>query len=441
VTQAFDGLGQVIKGYGDAGLTYYLHSTPLGGRVLTELVGTPVGELPVGAKVRGYVYDGGVLVAKQQKGGINYGSSWVEWQHQDDLTGSLAISSNTTTYNGLFTAQQEQDPLGANVGLNDPLSVPPDPEAGESRLLDVPGFLPDGRCKIDGVVTGCAMVGSLLSMGAAVLAPQQTTRWNFTTKMFENFRATAQGSGWADSKGRWVEDTKSYWSMKNGTLTLHVDGEDRWEVESGRREYVSVVAGEVIGVGGLSLSQYNKGVQKKKAVIPPPVDPKLKSPCYGKNASDLDYDHVNTYKEGKTVITETGKEHILRNHTVPTQISVGWAGPSKLEMAAGFMKKSLYGSSRYITDTELFDNIRLLNSKTRDFGTLTMQTDPATGVLKEFVFQYRALPAVSTSGNYINLDYVGVEYNRATKTVSPSQYNTLILAPDCNTVLTSFPGR
>src|SRR6266498_1111642 len=149
VTQAFDGLGQVIKGYGDAGLTYYLHSTPLGGRVLTELYGTPGGAVPVGTKIRGYVYAGGVLVAEQGKGGVNYGSSWVEWQHQDDLTGSLAASYNTTTYNGNFTARQEQDPLGANVGLNDPLSVPPEPEAGESRLLDVPGFLPDGRCKIN----------------------------------------------------------------------------------------------------------------------------------------------------------------------------------------------------------------------------------------------------------------------------------------------------
>ncbi len=289
VTQAFDGLGQVIKGYGDAGLTYYLHSTPLGGRVLTELYGTPGGAVPVGTKIRGYVYAGGVLVAEQGKGGVNYGSSWVEWQHQDDLTGSLAASYNTTTYNGNFTARQEQDPLGANVGLNDPLSVPPEPEAGESRLLDVPGFLPDGRCKINGLETGCAWVSSLLSGGAAVVAPQQTTRWNFTTKMFEFFRATEQGSGWANSRGKFgawaltgektryfnraTEDVVS----KDGRIVINkgdpvigIEGSEHWEYVYGDKpESVDVTAGEFIGGGGWFQKKKPEQIIERKKIAGP----------------------------------------------------------------------------------------------------------------------------------------------------------------------------
>ena len=248
VTQAFDGLGQVIKGYdNDHGLVYYLHSTPLGGRVLTVLYGTPGSQVPVGAKIRGYVYAGGVLVAKQGKGGVNYGSSWVEWQHRDDLTGSLSGSYNTTTYNGLFTARQEQDPLGVNVGLNDPLAVPPDPEAGEARLLDVPGFFPDGRCTINGTIAGCLLVGSLLSIGAADIVPEETMRWNFTAKRFEYFRGAAQGHGpgWT-SQGHWVEKTTGGYGVapedikdENGNIAvlkgeemLFINGEDHWHQDT-----------------------------------------------------------------------------------------------------------------------------------------------------------------------------------------------------------------
>jgi hypothetical protein len=113
-----------------------------------------------------------------------------------------------------------------------------------------------------------------------VVAPQQTTRWNFTEERFEFFRATAEGSGWADSKGHWVENTRSYeWYGKvvvkdkdgviidsEGDWVLTVEGEDRWVSESRYREYVSVVAGEEIIGGGGWLQSKRSRPQKKLGV-------------------------------------------------------------------------------------------------------------------------------------------------------------------------------
>jgi YD repeat-containing protein len=216
-TQAFDGLGQVVKRnyYIDHGthlesrVDYYLYSTPLGGKLLTELWGTPQhGQpVPLGTKIRGYVYAGGVLVAEQGKGGVNYTSSWVEWQHHDGLTGSLAASYNVTTNNGNFAAQQEPDPMGVNVQLNDPAQVPPQPEPGEMEFLGGGGDFFDLRCNLDGLSVGCASAAMLLNSGAAALAPAVTTRYNYTSEKFEHYRCTAQGCGWANSEGKfgkWV---------------------------------------------------------------------------------------------------------------------------------------------------------------------------------------------------------------------------------------------
>jgi hypothetical protein len=79
VTQEFDGLGQVVKHTSvDNKVTYYIHSAPMGGKVLTELYGTPGGPVSVGTKIRSYVYAGGVVVAKQMKDEVNYTTSWTE---------------------------------------------------------------------------------------------------------------------------------------------------------------------------------------------------------------------------------------------------------------------------------------------------------------------------------------------------------------------------
>jgi hypothetical protein len=78
----------------------------------------------------------------------------------------MAASYNVTTSNGNFVAQRELDPMGANVGLNDPLQAPPAPAPGEVAFLAAgDGFFPDGKCSIDGLVVGCSSVSILLYSG------------------------------------------------------------------------------------------------------------------------------------------------------------------------------------------------------------------------------------------------------------------------------------
>jgi YD repeat-containing protein len=70
----------------------------LGGRVIAELGYN-------GEKVKGYVYAGGEVLAKQE-------SNTVSWQHTDPLTGSQGESQST----GSYTQTVEADPMGINVG-------------------------------------------------------------------------------------------------------------------------------------------------------------------------------------------------------------------------------------------------------------------------------------------------------------------------------------
>jgi YD repeat-containing protein len=260
VTQEFDGQGQVIKHTSlDNKVTYYLHSTPLGGKVLTELYGTPGGSVSVGAKILSYVYAGGVVVARQMKDKDNNTVSWVEWHHQDNLAGSMGSSNS----DGSFSQQRELDPMGVNVGLSDPATN----FLAYEDLLRLAeggggGFFPSGRCTIDGMDADCSLASTLLRNGAAVVAPQQTMRWNHTAERFEFFRATMEGSGWANSSGRWVEEMSSSSRTQiatedvkdaNGEIIYHkgdeiytytIDGKDHWE-NSGT-EYVNLMVGEFI---------------------------------------------------------------------------------------------------------------------------------------------------------------------------------------------------
>jgi hypothetical protein len=111
--------------------------------------------------------------------------------------------------------------MGVNVGLSDPAaSIGPVPNSrpvtntrpvprnrdDDDLLYVIGGGFPDGRCTMDGVDVGCSMATALLRNGAAVLAPQQMTRWNHTTKSFEFFRAM-EGAGWSAS-GKWVQEDR-----------------------------------------------------------------------------------------------------------------------------------------------------------------------------------------------------------------------------------------
>jgi YD repeat-containing protein len=179
-TQEQDADGQVVRhtaGY--QGLqpyedSYYLRSSILGGRVITELTSQ-------GQKIKGYVYAGGEVLARQE-------NNQVTWQHTNPETGSQGESYSWGAYVGTI----EADPMGVNVGVEDPF-VDPDPGGFEpSPESPMIGGLGGGgcsgnptctRCFMDGFELDCASAFALLDTGAAEFAPPTTVwangQWNF----------------------------------------------------------------------------------------------------------------------------------------------------------------------------------------------------------------------------------------------------------------------
>lgn len=97
ITQDFDGDGQRARFAENSTVTYYVRSSMLGGQPITEVN-------QYGAKVRGYVYAGGAVLAKQE-------GSQVLWD-QRDVSG---ISMRLTNSSGTVTSKVETDPLGTQV--------------------------------------------------------------------------------------------------------------------------------------------------------------------------------------------------------------------------------------------------------------------------------------------------------------------------------------
>jgi YD repeat-containing protein len=161
-TTYFDGDRQMVKKVqtssgNTVSTTYYLRSSVLGGRVITELN-------EQGQKQVGYVFAGNEVLARQQGGSV-------AWQHRDLWTGSRVESYA----NGAFNPINQLDPMGVDVGFSDPFifccDPPPiSPDIRTPFLMD--GFgIPDGRCVLDGIAIDCGFASQLMNSGAAVQCP------------------------------------------------------------------------------------------------------------------------------------------------------------------------------------------------------------------------------------------------------------------------------
>jgi YD repeat-containing protein len=158
-----DGNGQQVKRvetqYGSVISTnYYLRSSVLGGKVITELNQN-------GQKQKGYVFAGEQVLAEQE-------NNVVKWRHENPLTGSRGGSFA----NGFFQSGVEADPMGVNVGLVDPFIDPlpePNPEPFMPTLLGDSGSRGSNpnctSCYLDGFQIGCDRVGHLIDIGAVAL--------------------------------------------------------------------------------------------------------------------------------------------------------------------------------------------------------------------------------------------------------------------------------
>jgi RHS repeat-associated protein len=99
VWQGHDGDGLRVKNVENGGMTYYLHSTVLGGQVAAELDAS-------GGWMRGYVYAGEQTIAVQAGG--------VLWTHQDPINKSQRV----TDASGNVAETIELDPFGGETNRN-----------------------------------------------------------------------------------------------------------------------------------------------------------------------------------------------------------------------------------------------------------------------------------------------------------------------------------
>jgi YD repeat-containing protein len=175
---SFDGAGQMLSstapnrtlglGYDGDGVrlqftengttTYYLRSSVLGRQAVMELD-------VYGQKVRGYVYAGGSILAKQENNAV----SW----DQRDLSG---VSTRMTKPDGTVNSRVELDPLGTVINPNNvaPIAVPGNSNWNNNQT----GFYgdpqrPDMGCTMDQVPIPCDMARQQLQSGAAVQCPPQ----------------------------------------------------------------------------------------------------------------------------------------------------------------------------------------------------------------------------------------------------------------------------
>jgi YD repeat-containing protein len=163
--------------------TYYLYSAALGGAKLVELDVS-------GNKLKGYVYAGGVRLAKQQSfDGYNFS---VTWHHSNP-----GSTSWVETLPGRTFVRQEMDPLGAETSTSDPFitySVPTyeqlhsnDPyyvEGGDALNLS-------SGCQLNGMPLSCSEAAHMLGNGAAEFAAP-TVAWSRRSKSWEFVRFNPQ---------------------------------------------------------------------------------------------------------------------------------------------------------------------------------------------------------------------------------------------------------
>jgi len=247
LTQNYDGDGLRVKKTESGVTNYYLRSSVLGGQVVAEMNSS-------GTWTRGYVYQGGSLLAVQQ-------SNAVYWMHEDPVTKSKRVTDSS----GAVVSTIELDPWGGDTARSNNSAFQPrkytsyerdanggdeamfrrynrsnsrfdqpDPYDGSYDLADPQSFnryayvgndpvnfvdptgLQPATCMIDSMPADCSTAGMFLSSGAGVLGPLNTTRWNPNASggqgQFEFFHVTANSSGWIPRGARYIGGLSWGWT-------------------------------------------------------------------------------------------------------------------------------------------------------------------------------------------------------------------------------------
>jgi hypothetical protein len=158
---------------------YYLRSSVLGGRVITELNA-------LGQKNKTKVYVGSEVGAEQV---LHDGTPAVVWKYSNPVTGS---SAEQTVY-GL--GKKEYDPFGLELGGSDPYLQSAEPDyasMGGSFYRDGGNPLSGGNgCQWNGMPVPCQMFGD-------ILRTQHVVGWQAGRNVNSNFLSSLH---WVDSTG------------------------------------------------------------------------------------------------------------------------------------------------------------------------------------------------------------------------------------------------
>jgi YD repeat-containing protein len=258
VTQEYDGDGLVVK----RGCSHYLNSTVLGVAV-TELD-------CLNNKYFSNVYLGATRIA-QLIDGTNYHNppdKWVVWDHVNPVAGSNGRSTELSWY----YREAEPDPLGVNVGFEDPY-VPPNPPPDTNAETGLPGLYAAAgetgkRCSLDGVIVDCGFVIPLIEGGAAVIAPDKNIApvYNKNTNQFVGY------AFFDSNRGGYAFN---YWALEPSRHGLRILDEygnvmandpatRQWEwVKKTKVFNVDVMQGDLIA-GNLGWQQGARGRQNPK---------------------------------------------------------------------------------------------------------------------------------------------------------------------------------
>ncbi|HXT63141.1 MAG TPA: hypothetical protein VN696_08905 [Pyrinomonadaceae bacterium] len=182
---------------------YFLRSTVLAGAIVEELDVN-------GQKATGYVYTpSGKEIARQSPGIQNWVVTFIH--PTPSGTSQFDTYSNSSSIN-----QREFDPLGADVSLTRPLGPPPNEQPGDIGGSQLGGGIMDQRwsdffnldsgCMINGMAASCSTAMGIVSSGAGVIGPANTTHWdpdaNNGAGGYQFFHAYADGTeGWGPLSG------------------------------------------------------------------------------------------------------------------------------------------------------------------------------------------------------------------------------------------------
>jgi YD repeat-containing protein len=141
--------------------TQYFVTSSVLGKVITELDQT-------GHKTRTFVYQGGEVLAWQQKIGTTEN---ITWEHRD-------ASNATVRFPGILEGEggAELEPMGSAAPTHLPLIYPWEEQSplSETRTYPALADMLGGRCTADGVDLPCEMVGIAVRSGAATVDPNSS---------------------------------------------------------------------------------------------------------------------------------------------------------------------------------------------------------------------------------------------------------------------------